>query len=406
MAIATPEPRAPETDLRVIGKPMKRVEDPRLLVGRGGYVEDIELAGMLHAAVLHAPHAHARILSIDTAAALAVPGVVTVLTGEDCKAHMGPCVNFGPDHDRAVPARRRQGPPLRRGGRGRRRGDPLRGRGRRRRARRPPYEPLEAVVDPFKAVEEGAPLVHEAHGSNLAYERDFAFGDVARTFAEADLVVRDRLHWGRSSGTAARDDRRGGDARPQRRPHIHCNSVTFSFCAFLIATALKLPSNRCRLQPVPAGGSFGSKFFAHKVPTLAGFCALRTGRPVRYVEDRLDHLATSDHHGSDRWYDAELAVKRDGTLLGLQIDVIDDYGAFLQFGVGTHGNALSQVAGPYKMQQHPLPPARRPDEQVPAGRLPRIRLRGAQLGARADDRAGRARARHQAGGDPPQELHR
>ena len=340
---------ADQPQRRWIGKHMKRVEDPRYLVGRGGYIEDMQLAGMLHAAVLNSPHAHARILSVDTSAALQVPGVVAVLTGEDCKADMGPCANFGPttvvQYPLAVDKVRHWGEAVAavvaetqyaaEDGVA---------------ALRVEYEPLEPVVDPFQALEDGAPLVQEEHGSNLAYERQFEFGDVDGAFAGADLVVRDRLHWGRSSGQPLETTGAVASVDHNGVVTIYCNSVTFSFCAFLIATALRMPSNKLKLQPVPAGGSFGSKFFAHKVPTLAGFLALQTGRPVRYIEDRLDHLANSDHHGSDRWYDVALALKRDGTLVGLDVDVVDDYGAFLQFGVGQHGNALSQVAGPYRMR--------------------------------------------------------
>jgi CO/xanthine dehydrogenase Mo-binding subunit len=334
---------------RWIGKHMKRVEDPRYLVGRGGYVEDIELAGMLHAAVLNSPHAHARILSVDTSAALQVPGVVAVLTGEDCKAHMGPCANFGPptlpQYPLAVDKTHHFGEPVAAVV-----AETLYAAEDGVAALHVEYEPLEPVTDPFRALADGAPLVHEEHGSNLGYEREFEFGDVDRAMADADLVLREKLHWGRSSGQPLETTGAVATVDHNGVTTIYCNSVTFSFCAFLIATALKVPSNKLRLQPVPAGGSFGSKFFAHKVPTLAGFLALRTGRPVRYVEDRLDHLSASDHHGSDRWYEVALAVDRDGTLRALDVDVVDDYGAFLQFGVGTHGNALSQVAGPYKMR--------------------------------------------------------
>jgi len=87
----------------------------------------------------------------------------------------------------------------------------------------------------------------------------------------------------------------------------------------------------------------------HKVPCMAGFLSKLVGRPVKYVEDRIDHILNNDHHGSDRHYDAELAFDDDGTFLALRIRVVDDYGAFLQFGTGTHGNSLSQIVGPYRI---------------------------------------------------------
>jgi CO/xanthine dehydrogenase Mo-binding subunit len=144
----------------------------------------------------------------------------------------------------------------------------------------------------------------------------------------------------------------GAIARPRTNGvlKIYCNSLNFSYLQFLLAAAQRIPSNKLKMQPVPAGGSFGSKFTAHKVPTLAAFLALRTRRPVCYIEDRLDHLMNSDHHGSDRYYEARMGLTSDGMITGLDIDVGDDYGAYMQFGVGTHGNALSQAVGPYRFK--------------------------------------------------------
>jgi CO/xanthine dehydrogenase Mo-binding subunit len=88
----------------------------------------------------------------------------------------------------------------------------------------------------------------------------------------------------------------------------------------------------------------------HKVPTFAGLLSMVVGRPVKYVEDRITHIVNNDHCGSDRYYDAELAFDDDGIFQALRIDCVDDYGAYLQFGTGTHGNALSQIVGPYRIQ--------------------------------------------------------
>ena len=93
--------------------------------------------------------------------------------------------------------------------------------------------------------------------------------------------------------------------------------------------------------------SFGSKLFATKPTVIAGMCSRAVGHPVVYLEDRIDNMSNCDHHGSDRVYDVELAVMRDGTLRSISIDTVDDYGAYIQFGVGHHGNALAQVTGPY-----------------------------------------------------------
>jgi len=335
-----------------IGKSIPRIEDSRLLIGRAGYVTDMVLPGMVHAAILRSPFAHARITAIDTSKARSLPGVLAVVTGKEITELTNPMPDFGPDPSKhtwwllATDKVRYVGEPV---------------------AAvvatdryiaedaceliEVQYEPLPVVVDPEAAMKPDAPLVHEALGTNIAYHRKFVFGDVDRDFAEADLVVRDHLRWNRSGaqpletvGAVAQYDPATGMLT------IYCNSLTFSFLLFLVANTLKIPSNKLNLVPCPAGGSFGSKFWAVRVPILAGMLAKLVGRPVKFVEDRLDNIMTSDHHGSDRIYDVELAAMRDGTLRSLRVKVIDDYGAYIQFGVGTHGNSLAQVVGPYKIQ--------------------------------------------------------
>ena len=126
--------------------------------------------------------------------------------------------------------------------------------------------------------------------------------------------------------------------------------MNFTYFLWLIAASLKIPAGKLRLVPVVAGGSFGSKFFMHKVPTFAGFLSMLVGKPVKYVEDRTTHIVNNDHCGSDRRYEASLAFDDDGEFKALRISCVDDYGAYLQFGTGTHGNALSQIVGPYRIQ--------------------------------------------------------
>jgi CO/xanthine dehydrogenase Mo-binding subunit len=338
-----------EQELRWIGKSIKRVEDPRYLVGRAGFIGDVKLAGMLQAAVVRSTHGHARVKKINVDKASQVPGVVAIFTGEDCKRRMNPCMNFGPttiaQYPLAVDKVRHWGEAVaavvaQTRYAAEEAADAI----------DVEYEVLEAVEDPFEAIKGKAPVLHEEHGSNLAYERTFEFGDVDRALNDADLVVRDKLHWGRSAGQPMETTGAVAEPGPNQTLRIFCNSLNFTYLLWLIASALKIPSNKLTIQPVPAGGSFGSKFTAHKVPTLAGFLALETGQPVCYIEDRLDHMANSDHHGCDRYYDVAMAFRRDGTIVGLDVDVVDDYGAYLQFGVGTHGNALSQAVGPYRFR--------------------------------------------------------
>ena len=337
-----------DAGLRWIGKSINRVEDPRFLRGEGRYIDDITLPNMLHAAIKRSPHAHARIKSIDTSKAEALPGVVRILTGQDVKEHANPLPSFsmnpGIQHDMiAIEKVRHYGECV---------------------AAvvaenryiaedacdliEIEYEVLPAVLDPLKAREEGSPLVHEALGKNEAYSRTFSFGEVEKAFDEAARSVTVDLYWPRSTGMPMDTNGAIGDYDAGTGVlTIHANSMNFTYFLWLIAGTLKIPSAKLKIVPVVAGGSFGSKFFMHKVPTFAGWLSLMVGKPVKYIEDRVTHIVNNDHAGSDRRYKAELAFEDDGTFQALRIDCVDDYGAYLQFGVGTHGNALSQICGPY-----------------------------------------------------------
>jgi CO/xanthine dehydrogenase Mo-binding subunit len=334
-----------------IGKSIPKVEDRRLLLGRGQYVDDMVLGGMLHAAVLRSPVAHARITSIDASKARELPGVVAVVTCQEALDLLGPLPDFGPHPDqhvfRAMAA------------------DKARFVG----------EPLAAVVatsryvaedardlievdfellDPISSIEKalapGAALVHDALGSNIALDSTLAFGDLEGAFAEADHVVKDSFYWGRTGGQPLETVASLADYDPATGIlTIHANSVSLTNYHFLLAGVLGLQGNKLNMVPHPAGGSFGSKVWAIRVSIIAGMLSKLVGRPVKYVEDRIDNLSSCDNHGSERFYESvELAIK-DGIFTGLKIDVLDDYGAYIQFGVGTNGNAMAQAVGSYRI---------------------------------------------------------
>jgi CO/xanthine dehydrogenase Mo-binding subunit len=342
----------PGQNTKWIGKSMKRVEDPRLLTGQGRYIDDIDLPNMLHAAVLRSPRAHAKIKSIDTRAAAALPGVVKVLTGTDIAATTGalPCFANPPVEQRCVATDR-----VRHVGEAvavavaesryiaedaLERIDVQ-------------YEDLPAVVDPEQAIQStGDAVLHPARGSsNVAMQRHFAFGNPQEDFAKATKIVKRRLRWPRSGaqpletvGAVAQYDSASGKFT------IHANTSMYNYIGWTMALSLGVPAHRVNVVPVIAGGSFGSKLFVHKVCVLAASLARVCGRPVKYVEDRIDNIMACDNHGSDRIYDAELALDDNNQMIGLRCGVIDDYGAYFQFGIGHHGNALSQIVGPYKIR--------------------------------------------------------
>ncbi len=335
---------------RWLGKSVNRVEDPRFLRGEGRYVDDIKLENMAHAAIVRSPHAHARIVAIDTSTAEALPGVIRVVTGADVTDHAAPLPSFGAGpiiqdliatekvrhYGEAVAAVVAENRYIAEDA-----CDLI----------EVEYEPLPVVLDPAEARKDGSPLVHEKLETNVAYARTFSFGEVDRAFEEAPRKVQASLRWPRSTGMPMETNGAIGDWDSGSGVlTIYANSMNFTYFHWLLAASLKIPAAKLRVVPVAAGGSFGSKFFMHKVPVFAGFLSKVVGRPVKYVEDRITHIVNNDHCGSDRWYEASLAFDEDGTFRALRIDCVDDYGAYLQFGTGTHGNSLSQIVGPYRIQ--------------------------------------------------------
>lgn len=338
--------------LSVIGTRMLRKEDPRFLIGRGRFIDDIELPNMAHAAALRSPHAHARIKSIDASAARALPGVVCIITGEEAAKETGPlpCFANPPVEQRCLAL-----------GKVRHVGEPV--------ALivadsryiaedaaaliRVEYEPLPAVSDMMEAINSrGDAVLHPERGpDNVAEHRNYTFGPVEQEFAAAAHIVKRRLRWSRSGGqpletagaVAGYDEGSG-------KFTIHVNGSMYNYIGFTIATALKVPSHQVNIVPADAGGSFGSKLFLHKVSVLAGLGARASGRPVKYIEDRIDNITASDNHGSDRTYDVELALDAGHRMTALRYRVVDDYGAYFQYGLGTHGNGFSQTVGPYRIR--------------------------------------------------------
>jgi CO/xanthine dehydrogenase Mo-binding subunit len=307
---------------------------------------------MLHAAVLRSSRPHARIKSIDTGAASALPGVVKVLTGADIAATTGalPCFANPTVEQRCVAV-----------GRVRHVGEAVAVAVAESRYVAEDaleliaveYEDLPVVVDPEQAIHaSGDAVLHPERGpNNIAIQRHFAFGNVESDFANAAKIIKRRLRWPRSGaqpletvGAVAEYESGSGKFT------IHVNSSMYNYVGWTMALSLGVAAHKVNVVPVIAGGSFGSKLFAHKVAVLAAAVARICGRPVKYIEDRIDNIMACDNHGSDRIYDAEIALDGDNRMIGLRCNVIDDYGAYFQFGIGHHGNALSQIVGPYKIR--------------------------------------------------------
>jgi carbon-monoxide dehydrogenase large subunit len=317
---------------KFVGKRIKRREDPRLITGTATYVDDIKMPGMHHACILRSPHAAARIRSIDTSAALNLPGVVAVYTGTDI-AGVGP-VPCGaslpglrvPKHsilaqDRVYFA-----------------GHPVAVAVATDRyiaqdavdLIEVDYEPGQAVADPEAALEENAPLVHPEYPDNKAFTYHQENGDVVKAFADADVVVRQRITSQRLIPTAL--ETRGVVAEwrfGDKALTIYTSTQIPHLARTLIAGMLAVPEHKMRVVAPEVGGGFGSKLNVYAEEALMGFISMKIRKPVKWIESRREnYLATT--HGRGHVDFVELAAKRDGTLLGLKIKIIQDIGAYHQ----------------------------------------------------------------------------
>jgi CO/xanthine dehydrogenase Mo-binding subunit len=330
-----------------VGKDVHRKEDPALLRGTATYTNDVNLPGMLHAAVLRSPYPHARIVSIDTSEAKKLPGVYAVLTGKDSKEYIDPVVAFcaEPVVEDAIAV------------------DKVRYAGEAVVAvaaesryiaedaldlMHIEWEALPPGTDVLKAMDPDSPLVHENLSSNIVYQHDFVFGDVEADFARADRVIERRLRWPRAapapletSGAVCRYDPASG------KMDVYSNTNMLNYVAWVIATTLRLPPHKVDFHPMYTGGSFGSKHVLGKHVGIAGALSKATGRPVKFMEDRIDNLMANDSQAPDRIYNAKLAVTNDGKLLSLKLDTIDDYGAYFMFAITGNTNKMAQITGPY-----------------------------------------------------------
>ncbi len=320
-----------ETEQRWLGRPVERVEDATLLNGSGYYTDDMPVrAGTLHAAILRSPHAHAEILSIDTSKAAARPGVVAVLTGNEIKEDTDPFiivlrqpmdqwslatdrVRFVGEAVAVVVAENRYlaEDAL----------DDI----------RVEYRKLPAVVDPLKALEKDAPLVHPKVGSNLPSDRDFTYGDPDRRFAEADRVVKLTIDYPRNSQTPLEGYVVVADYQPGEGVYdVLCNFQGPFTVHPVMSKALRCQGAQLRIRtPAYSGGGFGVKQAIFPYVVLMCVASRRTRRPVKWVEDRFEHL-TAAIAAPNRIIRAEAAVKNDGTVTALRFEQIDDYGAYLR----------------------------------------------------------------------------
>ena len=307
-----------------IGAPIRRREDVRFVTGQGQYLDDISLPGMLHAAILRSPHAHARVLSIDASAALALAGVEAVFTYADMA-----------DLAKSIPMRVFPLPGL----------DnylqtPLSANTVRHAGEAVAvvvaasrylaedaidlievgYEPLPTVTDVSESLSDSV-IVHPDNGSNLAGSAEINVGDVESAFREAEYTRREEFRTNRHTanpmetrGLVASYDTSDGHMRVWGPTKVsHTNRA-------ILARHLEIEEERIHFIEPDVGGGFGVRGEFYAEDFLIPFASFRLGRPVKWVEDRVEHLAAANH-SREVLCEVEVAARNDGTLLGLRTTV-------------------------------------------------------------------------------------
>ena len=347
---------------RYFGAAVRRREDPRFLRGEARYVDDVTLPGMLHAAFLRAPHAHARLARIDTVAAKALAGVAAVFTFDDLARWMKPLPLFGappPGLAAAIAFDVRQASQwaLCRD-RARYVGEAVamvvaEGRACAEDAVHRiavAWEALPPVVDVAEAVAPGSPLVHPEWGTNVAIAFTHSIGDPDVAFARADVVVSETLRIQRyvgmpleCRGVVAHWDRRDGTLTTWNSTQVP------HFVQAGLTGALGLPPHKIRVIAPDLGGGFGTKASGYAEDALVPIAATVLGRPVKWIEDRREHMSSAAH-ARHQTHAISLAATRDGAILGLRDRISVDLGAYNVWGIVLPYNTVAHLIGPHRIK--------------------------------------------------------
>ncbi len=317
------------TEIQGLGKRLKRKEDPRFIRGKGNYIDDITLPGMLYLDIVRSPHAHAKILNIDASKALAMPGVLAVITGKDLEAAglawmptlmsdqqmvlpIDKVVYYAQEVAAVIATDRYTA------------ADAVL-------EVKVDYEPLEVVVDPFKALEPDSPLVRDDREKKTNHIWHWEAGnkeETDRIFDESEVVVKQDLYIPRihvasieTCGCVVSHDAISGKLTiymTSQAPHAHRT-------VWSLVTGI--PETQIRIISPDIGGGFGGKVPVYPGYVLATVAAITTGKPIKWIEDRSENLQ-ADSFARDYHIHAEVAASKDGTLRAMRVKTLADHGAF------------------------------------------------------------------------------
>src|SRR5712691_5485657 len=337
-----------------VGASVKRFEDSRLLRGEAGFIEDLELPRQLYVAFVRSEYPHARITSVDLKAARSTQGVVEAVVG----ANLG---NRRIHASVTHPALRPCGQPILADGVVRYVGEPIAAVI----AETPAeaqdgaaavvvdYEPLQPVPEAHAAVEFSAPLLHPELGNNVAGVINVKIGDPDTAFAAADRIVKGSFYVQRYTGmpletrgvAAAWDVGRGRLTLWSSTQWPHTLRASLS-------VLLMLPEQAIHVIAPDVGGGFGIKQDVYPEEVVLALLARRLQRPVKWVESRREHLLTAVH-AREQWHDMQLAVRGDGTILGMRADVLSDQGAYTRsLGLLCPSLTAAGLPGPYRFHNY------------------------------------------------------
>jgi carbon-monoxide dehydrogenase large subunit len=337
----------------LIGASIKRVEDAPLITGTGNYVDDIELPGMLYLGFLRSPYPHAKILSIDTGKAKTMPGVELVLTGNDLPERL----NLAPSQ--LLPNMKIPPHPVLARGAVHCAGVPVAAVVARSRAQAQDaanaveieYEALPGVSNAEEALEAGAPLAREELETNVCYTLTKNGGNVDKAFAQADHVF--TMHIASPRQVALAMEPRGvvasADPRGQELTVWLSTQAPHRARAEMAGT-LGFPEHKIRLYAPDVGGGFGSKGPVYREDIVACYAALKLKRPIKWVATRSEDFLTTIQ-GRDQAMTSEMALRKDGKILGLKVKVVANLGAYLHSSTaGPPQRMLGMACGSYQIQ--------------------------------------------------------
>jgi 2-furoyl-CoA dehydrogenase large subunit len=357
------------TSEKWVGKSIERLEDEALLSGRARFMDDLEpVAGITHAAILRSPHACADVVSIDCSAALALPDVIGVLTPEDVALMAKPIGNLISSKLRYYPCAV---------GRARYFGEPvvvvvaenryiaedaldlisIK------------YSPKPPLIEPESALAPGATILHDEFGSNLVHERTFRYGHPDAQFAAAHKIVSCTVNYPRVNSTPIETYGVIADFDPSNTRYTVWSNFQGPFALHPIACdALQVRGHQLRLISSPSsGGSFGIKQGIYPYIVLIALAARKVGRPVKWIEDRLEHLAGSSA-ATGRITVATGAFDKDGGLLALRLQQTENVGAYLRPPEPASLYRMhSTLSGPYRVRHVDVHNKAVVTNQVPSG---------------------------------------